>query len=225
MPRINLLPWREQERKIRRREFSVAAGAAVFAAVIVALGGKVVYSSWIDAQTEKNNLLKKEIVKLDAQIADIQDLESRKQRLVARMEIIEKLQRKRPEIVHQFDELVRTVPDGVYLTSIKQSGNKLEIKGVAQSSTRVSTFMRNIDSSVWMDNPELQVVEAAKDSPTGGSSFTLFTDTVGVNLEERRRINREEGCGKMNFLDQLRALDPRDPGRWPLAIRGILRHG
>ncbi len=183
MPRINLLPWREQERKIRRREFMIAAGGAVFAAIVFALGGKVVYSSWTDSQTEKNNLLKKEIVKLDAQIADIQDLEGRKQRLVARMEIIEKLQRKRPEIVHQFDELVRTVPDGVYLTSIKQSGNKLEIKGVAQSSTRVSTFMRNIDSSVWMDNPVLQVVETAKDSPTGGSSFTMFTDTVGVNLE------------------------------------------
>src|SRR6202034_1295826 len=163
MPRINLLPWREQERKVRRREFLIAAGAAVFAAVIFAAGGKIVYSSWIDAQNEKNNVLKKEIVKLDAEIADIQDLENRKQRLVARMEIIEKLQRKRPEIVHQFDELVHTVPDGVYLTSIKQTGNKVELKGIAQSSTRVSTFMRNIDTSTWMDNPELQVVETAKD--------------------------------------------------------------
>jgi type IV pilus assembly protein PilN len=183
MPRINLLPWREQERKVRRREFSIAAGAAVVAALVFALGGKLVYSSWIDAQNQKNSLLKKEIVKLDAEIADIQDLEDRKQRLVARMEIIEKLQRKRPEIVHQFDELVRTVPDGVYLTTLKQTGNKLEIKGVAQSSTRVSSFMRNIDSSTWMDNPELQVVETAKDSPTGGSSFTVFANTVGVNLE------------------------------------------
>jgi type IV pilus assembly protein PilN len=185
MPRINLLPWREQERKVRRREFMVAAGAAVFAAGIFVLGGKLVYSSWTDAQIEKNNLLKKEIVKLDAQIADIQDLENRKQRLVARMEIIEKLQRKRPEIVHLFDELVRTVPEGVYLTQVKQTADrKLEIHGVAQSSTRVSTFMRNIDASTWMDNPVLQVVEAARDTPTGGSSFTLFTDTVGVNLED-----------------------------------------
>jgi type IV pilus assembly protein PilN len=183
MPRINLLPWREQERKVRRREFMVAAGAAVFAAAIFVLGGKLLYSSWTDAQNEKNNLLKKEIVKLDAQIADIQDLENRKQRLVARMEIIEKLQRKRPEIVHLFDEMVKTVPEGVYLTTIKQTGNKLEIRGVAQSSTRVSTFMRNIDSSVWMDNPVLQVVESAKDSPTGGSNFTLTSDVVGVDLE------------------------------------------
>jgi type IV pilus assembly protein PilN len=184
MPRINLLPWREQERKVRRREFMVAAGAAVFAGIVFMGAGKLLYSGWIDAQVEKNNLLKKEIVKLDAQIADIQDLENRKQRLVARMEIIERLQRKRPEIVHLFDELVKTVPEGVYLTQIKENGNKLEIHGVAQSSTRVSTFMRNIDASTWMDNPQLQVVEAAKDSPTGGSSFTLFTDTVGVNLED-----------------------------------------
>jgi type IV pilus assembly protein PilN len=185
MPRINLLPHREQARKIRRREFMVGAGGAVVLAIMVAGVGKVVYSSWIDAQTEKNNLLKKEIVQLDSEIADIQDLEARKQRLVARMDIIEKLQRKRPEIVHQFDELVRTVPDGVYLTGIKQNGKKLEIHGVAQSSTRVSTFMRNIDGSTWMDNPELQVVEAAKDSATsGGSNFTLTAQTVGVNLDQ-----------------------------------------
>jgi type IV pilus assembly protein PilN len=196
MPRINLLPWREQERKVRRREFGIAVGAAVVAALVFALGGKLVYSSWIDAQNEKNNLLKKEIVKLDAEIADIQDLEDRRQRLLARMEIIEKLQRKRPEIVHQFDELVRTVPDGVYLSSLKQTGNKLEIKGVAQSSTRVSTFMRNIDTSTWMDNPELQVVETAKDSPTGGSSFTVFANTVGVNLEEGGETTVKKAAAK-----------------------------
>lgn len=183
MPRINLLPWREQERKVRRREFMVAALGAVIAAGIFVVVGKLMYSSWTDAQNAKNNLLRKEIVKLDAQIADILDLENRKRRLVARMEIIEKLQRKRPEIVHLFDEIVKTVPDGIYLTAIKQNGNKLEIHGIAQSSTRVSTFMRNIDSSVWMDNPVLQVVESAKESTTGGSNFTLTSDVVGVDLE------------------------------------------
>lgn len=183
MPRINLLPWREQERKVRRREFLVAIGGAAIAGIIFVGCGKLLYGSWIDAQNARNNLLKKEIVKLDAQIADIQDLENRKQRLVARMEIIEKLQRKRPEIVHLFDELVKTVPEGIYLTQIKETGKKLEMKGVAQSSTRVSTFMRNIDSSSWMDNPQLQVVETSKDSPTGGSSFTLSSDVIGVDVE------------------------------------------
>ena len=183
MPRINLLPWREQERKVRRREFMVAAGGAVIASIVVLGLGKLLYTGWTNAQNEKNKILKNEIVKLDAQIADIQDLENRKQRLVARMEIIERLQRKRPEIVHLFDEIVKTVPEGVYLTAIRQTGNKLEIHGVAQSSTRVSTFMRNIDSSVWMDNPVLQVVESAKESATGGSNFTLTSDVVGVDLE------------------------------------------
>jgi type IV pilus assembly protein PilN len=184
MPRINLLPWREQERKVRRREFMVALGAAAIIGVVCVLFGKfILYASWIDSQNAKNGLLRKEIVKLDAQIADIQDLETRKQRLVARMEIIERLQRKRPEIVHLFDELVKTVPEGIYLTQIKETGKKLEMKGVAQSSTRVSTFMRNIDSSSWMDNPQLQVVETSKDSPTGGSSFTLTSDVVGVDVD------------------------------------------
>jgi type IV pilus assembly protein PilN len=183
MPRINLLPWREQERKVRRREFAVAIGGAAIAAIIFVGGGKLLYASWTDSQNAKNNLLKKEIQKLDSQIADIQSLEQQKARLVARMEIIERLQRKRPEIVHLFDEMVKTVPDGIYLTSIKQSGKKLEIHGIAQSSTRVSTFLRNVDSSTWMDNPVLQVVEAAPTSPTGGYSFTLTSDVVGVDLD------------------------------------------
>ena len=192
MPRINLLPHREQERKRRRTEFAVALVAAAIAAAVVVGGGKVLYSTWTDAQNEKNNLLKKEIVKLDAQIADIQDLENRKQRLVARMEIIEKLQRQRPEIVHRFDELVRIVPEGVYLTQIKEIGKKIELHGVAQSSTRVSTFMRNIDGSTWLANPELQVVETARDTPTGGSSFVLFANEVGVDLDN----NGNTGAGK-----------------------------
>src|SRR6201986_3667621 len=186
MPRINLLPHREQKRKERRREFAVGLGGAAFAAAIFVVGGALLYNSWIDGQNAKNNLLKKEIVKLDAQIADIQDLENRKQRLVARMEIIEKLQRKRPEIVHLFDELVKTVPEGIYLTQIKETGKKLEMKGVAQQSTRGSTSMRNIDSSSWMDNPQLQVVESSKDNPIGGSSFSLTSEMFGVGVDNGR---------------------------------------
>jgi len=186
MPRINLLPWREQKRKIRRREFLVASVAAAFAGAVFTFGGHLLYSSWIALQDAKNEVLKKEIGKLDAQIADIQDLEGQKQRLVARMTIIETLQRSRPEIVHLFDDIARTVPEGVYLTSIKESEGKprkLEIHGIAQSSTRVSTFMRNIDASTWMANPQLQVVESAKDTAFGGSSFSLFTNVVGVDID------------------------------------------
>jgi type IV pilus assembly protein PilN len=179
MPRINLLPWREAHRKVKRREFALATGAAVVAGIMFALGGKLMYSSWIDAQTAKNDLLKKEIGKLDAQITDILDLENRKQRLLARMEIIEKLQRSRPEIVHVFDEIVRTLPEGVYLTAIKQNDKKLKFEGVAQSSTRVSSFMRNIDGSQWLRNPELEVVQTTKGSGPG-SSFTLSAYQVST---------------------------------------------
>jgi type IV pilus assembly protein PilN len=199
MPRINLLPWREQKRKIRRREFLVASAAAVFAGAVFTFGGHLLYSSWTALQNEKNDVLKKEIGKLDAQIADIQDLEGQKQRLVARMTIIETLQRSRPEIVHLFDDIVHTVPEGVYLTSIKETEGKprkLEIKGVAQSSTRVSTFMRNIDASTWMANPQLQVVEAAKDTAFGGSSFSLFANVVGVDIDNGGAPTSKKATGK-----------------------------
>ncbi len=196
MPRINLLPHREEARKTKRREFAFAAVAAIVAGVIIAGGGKLLYSSWIDAQNAKNDILKREIGKLDTQITDILDLENRKQRLLARMEIIDKLQRSRPEIVHLFDDMVKTVPEGVYLTSIKETGKKLELHGIAQSSTRVSTYMRNIDASSWISNPVLQVVEAAPNSPTGGSSFTLFTDTIGVDLDDNSRVGSKKVAAK-----------------------------
>jgi len=190
MPRINLLPWREQERKVRRREFMVAAGGAVIASIVLIGVGKLLYAGWTDSQLEKNNILKKEIVKLDSQIADIQDLENRKQRLVARMEIIEKLQRSRPEIVHVFEEIVRTLPDGVYLTGVKQTDKKFKFEGVAQSSTRVSSFMRNIDGSEWLRNPELEVVQTGKDK-TPGSNFTLYAQQIS-----NAGSNDEAGKGK-----------------------------
>jgi len=195
MPRINLLPWREQQRTLRRKEFWLAAGGAALAAIMFALVGKLIYSGRIDEQLARNALLKSEISKLDTKIADILNLEDRKRRLVARMEIIEKLQRSRPEIVHLFDSIARAVPNGVYLTALRQNGAKLEIDGIAQSNTRVSTFMRNIDASVWMNNPVLQVVEAAKSSPTGGSSFVLFVNTVGESAASGTG-KRDEGAAK-----------------------------
>ena len=184
MPRINLLPWRDAQRKERKLAFLVALGVAALAAGVASFAAYLMYGSMISSQQARNDRLRLEIRQLDKQIEEINSLESSKQKFIARMEIIEKLQRSRPEIVHVFDEIVRTLPDGVYLTGIKQVDKRLKFEGVAQSSTRVSTFMRNIDSSVWMDNPVLQVVEsAAANSPTGGSNFTLKSDVVGVDLE------------------------------------------
>jgi len=177
MPRINLLPWREEQRRERKLAFLVALGGGTIAAVIVAFAAYLLMGSMVDAQQRRNEMLRAEIKRLDKQIEEINDLESAKQKFIARMEIIEKLQRSRPQIVHLFDEIVRALPDGVYLTSVKQTDKRLKFEGVAQSSTRVSAFMRNIDGSEWLKNPELEVVETAK-GKAPGSSFTLFADQV-----------------------------------------------
>jgi type IV pilus assembly protein PilN len=177
MPRINLLPWREAQRKERKLAFLVALGVAALAAGVTAFAAFLLYGSMIEGQQRRNNELRVAIKTLDKEIEEINSLESAKQKFIARMEIIEKLQRSRPEIVHVFDEIVRTLPEGVYLTSVKQNGMRLKFEGIAQSSTRVSSFMRNLDGSQWLRNPELEVVQTSKGSGPG-SSFTLTADQV-----------------------------------------------
>ena len=177
MPRINLLPWREEQRTERKLKFTIALGGAALAACAFSFVGYLMFSSMISGQIARNDMLREEIKKLDRQIEEINSLENDKQKYIARMEIIEKLQRSRPEIVHVFDEIVRTLPEGAYLTGVKQTDKKMKFEGVAQSSTRVSAFMRNIDSSEWLKNPELEVIETKKDNAIG-SSFTLFADQV-----------------------------------------------
>ena len=177
MPRINLLPWREAQRKERKLAFLVALGVAALAAGVAAFAAYLLYGSMIEAQEHRNNNLRAAIKTLDKEIEEINSLESAKQKFIARMEIIEKLQRSRPEIVHVFDEIVRTLPEGVYLTAVKQNGMRLKFEGIAQSSTRVSSFMRNLDGSQWLRNPELEVVQTTKGSGPG-SSFTLTADQV-----------------------------------------------
>jgi len=172
MPRINLLPWREAERKRKRQEFGVGAVAALVGAALVYFVVNWQMQSAIDDQMARNNYLTAEITELDKQIAEILDLEEQKKRLQARITVIEQLELSRPEIVHVFDQLVRTTPDGIYLTSVKQKDRKIELKGVAQSSTRVASYMRNIDSSEWLKDPALQILET-KGSTDAGSQFTL----------------------------------------------------
>ncbi len=171
MPRINLLPWREAQRKERKLKFTVALGIAAVCACAVTGAVYLLYNAMIDGQVARNDMLKQQIKVLDRQIEEINDLEQTKRQFIARMQIIEKLQRSRPEIVHLFDQIVKTLPDGVYLTGVTQTGDHLKFMGVAQSSTRVSAFMRNIDSSQWMKNPTLEVIQSAPGA--FGSSFTL----------------------------------------------------
>jgi type IV pilus assembly protein PilN len=179
MPRINLLPWRDQQRRERKLAFFVALGVAAGVAAVVAFVAYLLVGAMIEAQEQRNERLRAQITVLDKQIEEINDLESQKQRFISRMQIIEKLQRSRPEVVHLFDELVKMMPDGTYLTSVKETGNKLKLEGVAQSSTRVSTLMRNIAASQWLRNPALEVVETAKDNAVG-SHFVLDAEQISV---------------------------------------------
>lgn len=191
MPQINLLPWRQLERAKRQKDFGLMAIGALLAAAAVMLFTIWGISSATDRQRERNQLLKSEISELDKQITEILGLEAQKHRLEARMDIIERLQRSRPEVVHVFDQLARTLPDGVYLTSVKETDKKLELKGVAQSSTRVSTLMRNIEASQWLSDPQLQVVETLKQGGAG-SEFTLFaTQKSATPAEDENKPTRK----------------------------------
>ena len=172
MPRINLVPWREAERKRKRQEFAVGAVGALILAGVIGFAVSWQMQGAIDDQNERNQYLKDEIAKLDKQIVEIQDLEAQKQRLLARMQVIEQLERSRPEIVHVFDQLARTIPDGVNLSSLRQMDRKIQLKGLAQSSTRVASYMRNLDASEWLSDPSLDILETKGTGDTG-SEFTL----------------------------------------------------
>jgi len=174
MPRINLLPWREEERKKRQRDFGVAMAGGVVAAIVCILGVLFVYSQMIDNQQDRNQRLNDEIAELQKSIEEIDGLERQKERLLARMEIIEQLQKSRPEIVHLFDEIARQLPEGVYLTGMMQRGTRVELRGVAQSSTRVSALMRQVDASAWMMNPEVDRVETTSNGASRQAEFIVF---------------------------------------------------
>lgn len=184
MPRINLLPWREQQRVERKKAFGVGMFGAFVAAFLVAAVGWLMISQMMDSQRQRNNKLRTEIQVLDKQIEEINDLEQQKQQFISRMEIIETLQRSRPEIVHVFDTFARIIPDGVHLTSLQQTGRRFRIQGVTQSATRVSNFMRAIESSEWLTRPSVEVVQTTRGSGQN-STFTLFAEQAGPQVSAK----------------------------------------
>jgi type IV pilus assembly protein PilN len=189
MPTINLLPWRDEQRIERRNQFYLALGAAAGVAGFVILVANLAFNSVINHQADRNRRLKEEIAALDLRIEEIIDLEDKKDRLLARMNIIEELQRSRPGIVQVFDDLVRTLPEGVYLTAIKQAGNSIEIIGSAESNTRVSALMRKIDESQSFTKPDLEVVEVkAQRSGATGKRTSQFV----VHAVQATATNEEE---------------------------------
>jgi len=189
MVRINLLPHREQKRQARQRQFvSLAIGLAVLGLAVVGLV-HVVIAARIENQNSRNALLKTEIAKLDAQIKEIDKLREQTQALLARKQIVETLQANRTEAVHLLDQLVRQLPDGLYLRSVKQNGAKVTLVGYAQSNARVSTLMRNIESSPWLGNPELVEIKSVPLDKQKVNEFTL-------NLQVKRPTDAA-GAGKI----------------------------
>lgn len=176
MIRLNLLPHREQARQARKRQFvSLAISLAVLGVAIVALV-HVVLAARIENQNSRNALLRTEIAKLDAQIKEIDRLREATQALLARKQIVETLQTNRTEAVHLLDQIVRQIPDGIYLRSLKQTDTKVTVVGYAQSNARVSTLMRNIESSPWLEKPALIEIKSVQ-LPTGRvNEFTLRFD-------------------------------------------------
>lgn len=160
MAKINLLPWRAERRKQREREFYMMLVAAAVAGVLAVL----LWSWWMDARIEnqesRNQYLTNQIKQLDDKLTEIKDIEKRKAQLLARKQVIEKLQASRSQMVHLFDELVKTIPDGVRLVSMKQNGDTLTLDGTAQSNASVATYMRNLEASPWLAHPDLQKTEA-----------------------------------------------------------------
>jgi type IV pilus assembly protein PilN len=185
MPRINLLPWREQQRTERKKSFAVGVIAALIGAGVMTVAGFLLMGALVEAQNSRNQLLGEEIKVLDKRIEEINNLEQQKQQFIARMQIIEKLQRSRPEIVHVFDTLVKTVPDGTYLTAVTQTGTRFKIQGVAQSSTRVSSFMRTIEDSQWLKDVDLEGLKAVSGNSagTGSQDFTLYANQVATQTD------------------------------------------
>jgi type IV pilus assembly protein PilN len=184
MPRINLLPWRAEQRQQRKKEFLIALAGTLVVAVGVVYLSKITVEGWTRAQNGRNEILRDEIAELDKQIEEIEGLESQRQRLLARMQVITQLQRSRPEVVHLFDELVNAIPEGVNLTEVVQTGSRIELSGEAQSSTRVSALMRNIDGSEWLREPTLDVVQTQTSGIDRNSQFKLFAQQVSSGAPE-----------------------------------------
>lgn len=193
MAHINLLPWREERNKQKQREFAIIAGGSVVIACLVVLLSHIHFDGKIATQNQRNTFLKNEISVLDKRIGRIKELESLKQDLLARMNVIQELQSSRPESVHLMDELVRTIPEGVYLNTFTQKTRNVAMTGVAQSNARVSDYMRNIDASTWLTDPRLGLIKTTESNRRRVANFTLRGSQKARNNSEQDSGEGEAG--------------------------------
>jgi type IV pilus assembly protein PilN len=186
MAGINLLPWRAERRKQKQKEFFTITALALGLSAAALAFVHMQIDAMINYQNQRNKYLESEVALFDKKIKEIEELEAKKKRLISKMEVIQQLQTSRPEVVHLFDELARTIPDGVHLVDLTQIDKNLVMNGVAQSNARVSAYMRNLGSSPWLQDPMLNVIESkpeGKDKSLPreqrGSKFTLQVKQAG----------------------------------------------
>ena len=194
--RINLLPHREERRKRGRQHFAVLAGLTAVLGLAIVGAGFLYISRLIDNQDARNNYLKTQIAKLDKEIAEIKKLKDEIAALLARKQIIETLQADRAQTVHLMDQLVRQMPEGVYLKSVKQTGLNINLNGYAQSNARVSTLMRNIESSPWLTDPTLIEIKAARVGSKRLAEFNMNLKLKPVQLKEAPKAPATPPAGK-----------------------------
>jgi len=178
MANINLLPWREELRREKQRQFVSILGLVALLGVVVMALVYTYYSDQIDRQQNRNRLLQSEIRKLDSKIKEIESLEKERKQLKERMELIQELQKSRPQVVHLFDETVVQTPEGVTLQSVERQGNRIIFTGLAESGPRISKFLRNLDNSPWLDKTDLAAIGEDKESGSGRKSFQLTAELI-----------------------------------------------
>ena len=184
MANINLLPWREEERAERQRQFISILGLVAVLGVVVMWSIYTYYDSEIESQRNRNNYLESQIRQLDSKIKEITTLETERKELIDRMELIQDLQKSRPQIVHLFDEIVLKMPEGMNMTEIQRIGDDVFFTGIAESNPRISNFMRNLSTSQWITKPDLNDIQDDKDSGSGRKAFKLKTKITSPNAVE-----------------------------------------
>ncbi|NQD36292.1 PilN domain-containing protein [Permianibacter sp. IMCC34836] len=193
MAKINLLPWRAEERRERARQFySMLVLSMILTALLMGVV-HLTYAGMISDQELRNTYLESEIKVVDKEIEEINLLEKQRADLEQRMGIIQELQQSRPLNVHLFDELPRLLPEGIFLTELVRKDNKLTVKGKTESSPRVAAFMRNIESSQWIGNPDLDNIAADKKSATPSSDFLMYAIQKGVKPPEPKEDPKAKG--------------------------------
>jgi len=181
MSHINLLPWRELRRQQRKQQFLVALGVTVFGGALSIFSWDLAVNYLIDRQQDRNQYLREHIALLDEEVSAIRELQQRRNQLVERMEVIQALQGNRPIVVRLLDQLVRTLPDGVFYTALNTKDNVVALQGVAESNNHVSSLMRRLDASQWLDDPKLDAVQSAPEYGDQAATFKLSVTLVQGN--------------------------------------------